>query len=119
MLVILVALVTGVLAGMGAGGGSVLIPALVFLFGIQQHMAQGAVLLAFVPTAGVAAYAHWRNGLTRFDYVVKLAAGSVLGAVGGAGLAALTSATILRKVFGVYLAIIAVYAFFCKDHLHD
>lgn len=117
--IILVAVLTGILSGMGAGGGSVLVPALVFLFGVEQHAAQGATLLAFVPTAAVAAYAHWRNRLIRFDYVGRLAVGSVVGALAGAGLAAVTSTTVLRKVFGAYLAIIAIYAFFCKDHLRD
>lgn len=119
MTLVIVAALTGILSGMGAGGGSILVPALVYLFAIGQHSAQGAVLLAFVPTAAIAALAHWRNKLTRFDYVAKLAVGSVLGALVGAGLAAVTSPAVLRKVFGVYLAFISVYAFFCKDHLHD
>lgn len=51
LLYIVAGAVSGVLSGMGIGGGVLLIPALVLLGGVAQHSAQGINLLYFLPTA--------------------------------------------------------------------
>jgi uncharacterized membrane protein YfcA len=109
LLIAIMAALTGILSGMGAGGGTVLVPGLVYLFGVPQHVAQGAVALSFVPAAAVAAWTHWRNGFARLDCVWRLAMGSVAGALIGATLAADAPAATLRRGFGLYLAVMAVY----------
>ena len=45
-------LVTGVLAGLlGVGGGIIVVPALIFLFGTSDLVAKGTSLLMMIPTA--------------------------------------------------------------------
>ena len=47
---ILLGLAAGVFGGMfGIGGATVLIPALVYFFGLTQHQAQGTTLAIMVP----------------------------------------------------------------------
>jgi len=53
---LLLGLLAGVLSGLlGIGGGIVIIPVLVFVFGLSQHMAQGTTLALMVPPIGLLA----------------------------------------------------------------
>jgi len=50
VLYILLGLIAGILSGLiGIGGGTIIVPALVFLFGLSQHLAQGTTLGLLVP----------------------------------------------------------------------
>ena len=64
MMYLILGLVAGICGGMfGIGGGSVLIPALVFLFGLTQHQAQGTTLALMVPPIGIlAAWRYYQTG---------------------------------------------------------
>lgn len=115
MLITLTSLATGVLSGMAVGGGSVLVPALVFLFSIPQHQAQAAVLAAFLGTSTVATLTHYSQKNIKLKLVGLLVIGSVVGALFGSLMAARTGAPLLKKLYGVYLLVIAVVAFFAKD----
>ncbi len=62
--VVLMGLVVGVLVGLaGIGGGVVLVPAMVYLLGFDQHMAQGTSLFLQLPPLGLGAMlTYWRKG---------------------------------------------------------
>ena len=46
-------LLAGCLSGLiGIGGGVILVPALIFFFGMSQHLAQGTTLALMVPPIG-------------------------------------------------------------------
>jgi uncharacterized membrane protein YfcA len=51
----------GIVSGMGIGGGVILIPALTMILGAEQHSAQGANLIYFIPTAVAAIFTHAKN----------------------------------------------------------
>jgi hypothetical protein len=114
MLLALTAAITGVISGMAIGGGALLVPALVFLFGARQQVAQGVVLLAFIPTALVAAVTHYVQGNVDLRRVWQLAGGGLIGGAVGATLATMVSPGVLRNVFGAYLLAVAVYSFFSR-----
>ena len=61
MLLFFIGLVSGMLGGMGIGGGTIQIPSLIFLVGVSQHTAQGINLASFIPTALAAIIFHSRN----------------------------------------------------------
>lgn len=110
----LVAVVVGIVAGayaglLGVGGGVVMVPAMVLLLDQSQRLAEGTSLLAIVGTAFVAARAHHRNSLVLPRWAGLLAAGGAAGAVLG-GIVAITvieDEALLRKIFGVFLLIMA------------
>lgn len=114
MLLALAAAITGIISGMAIGGGALLVPALVLLFGARQQVAQGVVLMAFIPTALVAAVTHYYQGNVDLRRTWQLALGGLVGGVGGASLAALVSPGALRVIFGVYLVAVAVYSFLSR-----
>jgi uncharacterized membrane protein YfcA len=102
---------SGVLAGLfGVGGGVVVVPALIFIFGgiglapdWIPHLAVGTSLAAIVATGAASAYAHHRRRAVRWDLVRSLAPGIVIGAWAGAALAGVLSDEWLKRLFGCFL----------------
>lgn len=119
MTIILIGLAMGIFSGLALGGGTLLVPALVFIAGTQQHVAQGVSLAAFIPTAIVAVYTHFRQGNVKLKLALFLAVGSILGAVLGANLAAEISPELLRKIFGGFLIVMGLYEFFGKAKVNQ
>ena len=54
-------LISGIISGMGIGGGTILIPAITFLSDITQKQAQSINLICFLPTAAAALFIHAKN----------------------------------------------------------
>lgn len=73
---------SGIISGMGIGGGTILIPALLFLTEVNQQQAQGVNLIYFIPTAVVALITHRKNGTLDLKTAKPLA---LLGLAGGGG----------------------------------
>lgn len=105
---IVLGLVAGVFAAaLGLGGGIVFVPTLVVLFGFDQHIAQGTSLAVIFPTAVVATLAHTRTGNIRWPLAIPIGLAGILGAVVGAQVALRLDADLLRRMFGVFLIILA------------
>ena len=93
----------GIPAGMGMGGGVILIPILTGLLGEEQHTAQGLNLLCFLPTSIFALFLHLKKKQLEVKTALLLAAGGLAGAVGGAFLANHLQNDMLRKLFAAAL----------------
>ena len=63
ILYLLVGFLSGMLGGMGMGGGTILIPALTIILGVEQHVAQATNLIAFLPMALFSLKSHKDSGL--------------------------------------------------------
>ena len=105
---IVVLLTTGIFTGflsgmMGVGGGTIMVPAMVLMAGIGQHMAQGISLLAMIPAGGVGAFTHWRLGNVRTNLLVGLIPGILIGTYLGGTLAHLLPNSTLRVIFAAVL----------------
>lgn len=99
----------GVLSAlMGIGGGIVLVPALVLLFGQSQAEAQGTSLATIPFGAVIAALMYHQSVPLRAPVVVAVAAGFVVGAYFGARLIPHAPAETLRLAFGVLLLYLGV-----------
>lgn len=61
---IFLGLIAGIMSGLvGIGGGIIIIPGLVYLFGLGQHQAQGTTLALMVPPIGLlAAWIYYKHG---------------------------------------------------------
>jgi uncharacterized protein len=110
---ILLGAAIGVLSAlMGIGGGIVLVPALVILFGQSQAEAQGTSLATIPFGAVIAALMYHQSVPLRVPVVVAVAAGFVVGAYLGARLMPHVPADGLRLAFGVlllYLGLLFVF----------
>lgn len=67
---VLAGVLGGVLAGMGMGGGTLTLPILVLVMGVEQITAQFANLIAFLPSGSAALLVHAKNGLIRKDNLI-------------------------------------------------
>lgn len=105
---------SGVISGMGIGGGAILIPVLTMLLEISQQQAQCANLVYFIPTAIVALAVHIKNKSVDFKTAVPIACFGLIGAIAGAWIAVYTPADILRKIFAVFLFVVGINQFFGK-----
>ena len=95
--------VTGVLSGMGIGGGTLLVIYMVNFAHVEQISAQGINLLYFLPVAASSLISHIRNRLIRLRVFVICSVSGVVAAVGGSLLANVLETGVLRKLFGVLL----------------
>lgn len=99
---------SGVLGGMGMGGGTILIPALTVILGVEQHVAQATNLIAFLPMAAFTLKVHSDNGLLKTDGVWWLVIPALLISVLTGFLAVLLPAEVLKKLFGGFLVILSI-----------
>lgn len=113
--VALVGFCAGIISGMGIGGGTILIPALLFLTDISQQQAQGVNLIYFIPTAVTALITHQKKGSLDWKTAKPLAALGLAGAAAGAFLAVSLQSELLRKIFGGFLFLMGLSEIFKKD----
>ena len=99
MLEILIGTISGIISGIGMGGGTVLIFLLTFMLGIEQHIAQGANLIFFIPTSIVAIIVNFKNKNIDLKLATIISIFGVLGAIVGANLAIYTNVKDLKKYF--------------------
>lgn len=99
-------LAAGVLSALlGVGGGVIMVPAMVLLFGFSQHTAEGTSLLVIVPTALTGAIRHTRRGYTNWRLGLLVGVGGVAGGVAGAQLALALPGVGLQRLFAAFLLV--------------
>ena len=114
MWVALVGFCSGIISGMGIGGGTILIPALLFLTDIDQQQAQGVNLIYFIPTAITALITHQKKGNLDWKTAKPIALLGLAGAAAGAFRAVSLESDVLRKIFGGFLFLMGLSEIFKK-----
>jgi uncharacterized membrane protein YfcA len=101
----------GVLSGMfGIGGGLVIVPALVLLFGFEIKTAIGTSLFVILlPTGLLGVLEYYKSGQLKVPAGLLIALGVFVGAFFGAKLAGAVSATTMRRSYAVFLLLVAGY----------
>ncbi len=115
-LYIILGLIAGTLSGLiGIGGGIIIIPALVLLFGFSQHAAQGTTLALMVPPVGIlAAWTYYKQGHVDLNVAILICLGFFFGGLIGARFATALPSIVLEKIFGVSLLLVALKMIFAK-----
>lgn len=109
----LIGLAGGLASGLfGVGGGILFVPLLVIFFNVNLHLAIGTSLAAIVPTALVGAFRHLHENSVDLKMALALALFAMLGAWLGSGLSLQMDVTGLRKLFAVFLFVLAFQLFF-------
>ncbi|MCI8655395.1 MAG: sulfite exporter TauE/SafE family protein [Clostridia bacterium] len=114
---VLIGLTSGIVSGTGMGGGTVLILLLTMILGIEQHIAQATNLIFFIPTSIVAIITNWKHKLIDTKMSVVISICGIIGAIFGAIISNKTDVKNLRRYFGIFLAVIAIfeiYSYFRK-----
>jgi len=116
LLYVLLGVVAGVFSGLiGIGGGIIIIPALVLVFGLSQHQAQGTTLALLVPPIGLlAAWTYYSKGYVDLRIAALICIGFFVGGLLGARLAVGLSGSMLEKLFGAALLLISLKMIFAR-----
>ncbi|NBI06955.1 sulfite exporter TauE/SafE family protein [Senegalia massiliensis] len=114
MKLIFIGLLSGILGGMGIGGGTILIPSLIFFIGLSQTQAQGTNLIVFIPTSIIALIIHYKNKNIVTNIILYIIIPGIIGSILGSFIAIKIDQLLLRKIFGVFMLFIGIYQFFHK-----
>jgi uncharacterized membrane protein YfcA len=118
LLVMLSLLILGIIAGyfsglVGIGGGVIIVPALVLLFGFNEHTAQGTTLALLIPPIGIlAVVSYFQKGYVDIKTAIIIALGFFIGGYIGGKMAVGLPEAILKKVFGITIIAIGVKMLF-------
>lgn len=116
LILILIGLAAGAFSGLvGLGGGIIMIPAMVLFLGMSQYMAQGTSLAVMLPPIGIlAAYNYWKAGELNLKFALIIAVTFVVGSYFGSKFALNIPQDSMRKIFAIFLVIMAINLFFKK-----
>jgi uncharacterized membrane protein YfcA len=108
-IVLILGLAVGVLVGLlGIGGGVVLVPAMIYLLHMDQHLAQGTSLLILLPPVGLGALReYWKQGQVDLRAGVLCALGMLVGGYAGGLIAVPLASRHLKGLFGCFLILAA------------
>lgn len=114
---IVIGVLAGVLGGMfGIGGGLLIVPALVAIFGYSQQKAQGTSLVALLAPVGILALMqYYRRGDADLRVGALIAVGFLLGGYLGSGIALNLDETTMRRSFALFLVLVAGWLVFGKQ----
>jgi uncharacterized membrane protein YfcA len=109
-LLIVLGLAAGFASGLiGIGGGLVIVPTLVFLFGFSQQLAQGTTLALMIPPIGLlGALTYYRQGYVDIKAAVLICLGFFLGSFLGAKVATQLPGDLLTRIFGGAMLIVSL-----------
>lgn len=109
VVLIVVGVLTGILAGLlGVGGGIIMVPAMMMLFGIPPVIAKGTSLGVIIPTAIMGT---WRNRTKKnvdFRAATIVGIAGILAAIAGGTLSARMSDTLSNVLFAALLTFVAI-----------
>lgn len=112
---LLAGLFSGIIGGMGLGGGAILIIYLTVFKNVEQLQAQGINLLFFIPIATLAVIIYALKKQIKWKVTLPLALGGILGAVGGFFLTDFIGGNFTAKLFGGFLILLGLKELFKKN----
>ena len=110
IIIAVIGIAGGIASGLlGIGGAIIMVPALIFILGFNQHTAQGTTLIAMIPPIGIlAAIEYYKAGHADIKTAAIIAAFFIAGALVGSKIALRIDPYALRKIFGFLLLYISV-----------
>ena len=113
VLAALISFIAGIFSGLlGIGGGLILVPLFHYILKMNMHQAVGTSLAIIVPTALIGAFRHASGNLVDWRIFVFSALFAIVGGFIGAGISMNLDVVMLRKIFAVFLLLIAAKMFF-------
>ncbi|MCR5553295.1 MAG: sulfite exporter TauE/SafE family protein [bacterium] len=117
-LIFLVSIFSGIVAGMGMGGGTVLIPLLTLFCGVSQKLSQSVNLLVFIPLAIVVLIVYSKKKLIDFKGVWFIIIPGVIVSLIGSIFSLKIESQTLHLIFGIFLICVGLFLFIKQIVLH-
>lgn len=109
MLAVIFGAISGIVTGLGMGGGTVLILLLSLFMGLEQHIAQATNLVFFIPTSIAAILTNLKQKNVNLKLAINIASFGIIGAIIGAIISNNISSENLKKYFAIFIFIIALH----------
>ena len=109
MLEFFTGIISGMVSGIGMGGGAILILVLSVFMGVDQHIAQATNLVFFIPTSISAIITTIKEKLINWKIGLPVAISGIVGAIIGAKISVKLDVKYLKKYFGIFLILITIY----------
>lgn len=105
LVLIAIGTIAGILSGLfGIGGGVVIVPALIYLAGFDQHLATGTSLAVLLPPIGLGAtLEYYRHGGVHIKAAIVIALALLISAWLAAAVANKITGPYLRVAFGLFV----------------
>jgi uncharacterized membrane protein YfcA len=109
-LLLFVGLFAGFLSGfVGVGGGIIIVPALIYFLGFNQHTAQGTSLgVLFLPVGVFAVLNYYKAGYLDIKAALFISVAFVAGAYFGSKISISLDQKLVKQVFGGFLLLVAI-----------
>lgn len=98
-----ISVILGFLAGLGVGGGSLLVLWLTLVLEMSHPQARIYNLLFFIPSAVIASLFRWRSGNLDFKKILPGILAGCIGAAAASLLGQQMDIALLKKLFGILL----------------
>ena len=103
------------LAGLGIGGGGLLVIYLTMIKNIEQIESQGINLLFFVVAGAASLIIHIKKRKLEWKNIIVMIIFGSMGAIAGSIIANITDATLVKKIFGGFLLLSGIIELFPKS----
>jgi len=101
--------VTGIINGLfGSGGGTLIVPVLVFLVKMEDFEAHATAISIILPLSIISTIMYLKSNIIKFNIGYVVAIGGIIGGFIGAKFLKRIPNIILRKIFGVIIMITAL-----------
>ncbi len=104
--------IAGIFGGLGMGGGTLLIPLLTIFLNLDQKLAQGINLISFLLMAVFSLFIHYKNGYIKTKGIFYIIFSGIIFSFLGAYTVGFLPSKILRKSFGIFLCLLAIFEFY-------
>ncbi len=105
----LTGVVTGLANGLfGAGGGTIIVPALERFLDFETHKAHATAIAVILPLSVLSMFIYLRGGKVGLGIVFWVSLGGVIGGYIGARLLTKIKSSLLHKIFGFFMIIAAI-----------
>lgn len=109
MLAVIFGAISGIITGLGMGGGTILILLLSLFMGLEQHIAQATNLVFFIPTSLAAILTNLKQKNVNLKLAINISSFGIIGAIIGAIISNNISSENLKKYFAIFILIIALH----------
>lgn len=109
MLAVIFGTISGIVTGLGMGGGTILILLLSLFMGVEQHIAQATNLVFFIPTSLAAILTNLKQKNVNLKLAINISSFGIIGAIIGAIISNNISSENLKKYFAIFILIIALH----------
>ncbi|SHH63617.1 sulfite exporter TauE/SafE family protein [Sporanaerobacter acetigenes] len=107
--IISIGLITGLINGLfGSGGGTIIVPTMIFLLGIDDHKAHATAIAVILPLTIISTIIYYRQNIIKYDVAFTVAIGGIAGSFIGSNLLNKVPTNILRKIFGSFMIFAAI-----------